>query len=67
MTDFIPCPFCGKHGAVAFHDGNRIFPWSVDCRYCGTSGPRAMTEWKAIELWNRRVKAIELWNRRVKE
>ena len=49
-----PCPFCKCNHTMTWHIGHYNKPWFVECVECSATGPRALTEEKAIELWNRR-------------
>jgi len=58
-----PCPFCGSEDTYVFSSDRRtgksgkvltgVF-WGK-CRTCGASSGVALSEEKAIELWNRRA------------
>lgn len=63
MTDELkPCPFCGNIDTLDFQWGCKDregTPINVHCGVCGTSGPwiysEPDTEYKAVELWNKRT------------
>lgn len=46
------CPFCKGDSKTAWCLANY---WYVVCNKCLCQGPRAETEEKAIELWNKRA------------
>lgn len=58
MTDLLPCPFCGKPGAMCELEEEPGSPMSfwVNCS-CGIETPERRTEAEAVALWNTRALA----------
>lgn len=58
-TELKPCPFCGSKDVHLIMADSTCGGWSVTCKDCNVWVDHifnAMSEKKAIELWNRRVK-----------
>ena len=47
-----PCPFCELSGFAGLVTASDQQQYKVKCRVCGTEGPSAEAEDKAIDLWN---------------
>lgn len=70
-TALKPCPFCGSTEVTLDavdrgrnREGSAVW---AQCRDCGTSTAVKLTEWEAVETWNRRACACGEIEKRNKE
>ena len=55
-TQLLPCPFCGEpHNLKIIKTvDTSLTAYTVDCSSCYSAGPVRITEYAAIEAWNKR-------------
>lgn len=57
MSELKPCPFCGSKPFRTPRSNGDSLGFGIICANCGCESPKGITDKKAREWWNKRVKA----------
>lgn len=57
----LPCPFCGNPDSLTM-ENVFMFSFRIRCDMCRTTGPIAVSEYAAMERWNKAPRTQEMIN-----